>query len=114
MSLATQITSLATRIATEFKSVRTAIAATYTKPAGGIPKTDLATAVQTSLGKADTALQAAPVTSVNTKTGAVTLAASDVSAIPTTADITAVVKITAAAYAALGTKSATTLYVIVG
>lgn len=29
----------------------------YTKPTGGIPKTDLATAVQTSLGKADTALQ---------------------------------------------------------
>ena len=30
----------------------------YTKPTGGIPKTDLASAVQTSLGKADTALQA--------------------------------------------------------
>lgn len=30
---------------------------TYSKPTGGIPKTDLATAVQTSLGKADTALQ---------------------------------------------------------
>jgi hypothetical protein len=30
---------------------------TYTKPSTGIPKTDLATAVQTSLGKADTALQ---------------------------------------------------------
>lgn len=29
----------------------------YSKPAGGIPKTDLADAVQTSLGKADTALQ---------------------------------------------------------
>ena len=29
----------------------------YSKPAGGIPKTDLAQAVQTSLGKADTALQ---------------------------------------------------------
>ena len=32
-------------------------AGTYTKPSGGIPKTDLASAVQTSLGKADTALQ---------------------------------------------------------
>lgn len=31
--------------------------AKYTKPSGGIPKTDLASAVQTSLGKADTALQ---------------------------------------------------------
>lgn len=30
---------------------------TYSKPSGGIPKTDLASAVQTSLGKADTALQ---------------------------------------------------------
>ena len=29
----------------------------YSKPTGGIPKTDLAQAVQTSLGKADTALQ---------------------------------------------------------
>ena len=29
----------------------------YSKPEGGIPKTDLAAAVQTSLGKADTALQ---------------------------------------------------------
>ena len=33
------------------------IAAKYTKPSGGIPKTDLDAAVQTSLGKADTALQ---------------------------------------------------------
>ena len=30
---------------------------TYSKPSGGIPKTDLASSVQTSLGKADTALQ---------------------------------------------------------
>lgn len=29
----------------------------YTKPSGGIPKSDLASSVQTSLGKADTALQ---------------------------------------------------------
>lgn len=34
----------------------------YEKPQGGIPKTDLATAVQTSLGKADTALQASDIT----------------------------------------------------
>lgn len=50
---------------------------TYTKPSGGIPKTDLASAVQTSLGKADTALQTAPVSSVNSKTGAVVLDAGD-------------------------------------
>ena len=30
---------------------------TYSKPAGGIPKTDLSDSVQASLGKADTALQ---------------------------------------------------------
>lgn len=34
----------------------------YSKPSGGIPKTDLASAVQTSLGKADTALQPGDVT----------------------------------------------------
>jgi len=34
-----------------------AIAAKYAKPASGIPASDLASAVQTSLGKADTALQ---------------------------------------------------------
>lgn len=45
----------------------------YVKPTVGIPKEDLASAVQTSLGKADTALQSAPVTSVNNQTGAVTI-----------------------------------------
>ena len=34
--------------------------AKYSKPSGGIPKTDLASAVRTSLGKADSALQDAP------------------------------------------------------
>lgn len=48
-------------------------AGTYSKPSGGIPKTDLASAVQTSLGKADTALQSAPVSSVDGKTGTVTI-----------------------------------------
>ena len=38
-------------------SDKTAWNAKYDKPSGGIPKTDLAEAVQTSLGKADTALQ---------------------------------------------------------
>ena len=36
---------------------KTAWSAKYDKPSGGIPKTDLASDVQTSLGKADTALQ---------------------------------------------------------
>lgn len=35
---------------------------TYSKPSGGIPKSDLAAAVKTSLGKADTALQSVPST----------------------------------------------------
>lgn len=56
--------------------------AKYTKPSSGIPKTDLASDVQTSLGKADTALQSAPVTAVNGKTGDVTLGAGDVGALP--------------------------------
>lgn len=47
--------------------------AKYTKPNDGIPKNDLASDVQISLGKADTALQSAPVTSVNGQTGAVTI-----------------------------------------
>ena len=34
------------------------VASKYTKPSTGIPKSDLASAVQTSLGKADTAIQA--------------------------------------------------------
>lgn len=38
-----------------------------------VAKSDLASDVQTSLGKADSALQSAPVTSVNGKTGAVTI-----------------------------------------
>lgn len=58
---------------------------TYSKPTGGIPKTDLSDSVQASLGKADTALQSAPVTSVNGKTGAVSLVAGDVGAISSAA-----------------------------
>lgn len=51
---------------------------TYSKPAGGIPKTDLSDAVQASLVKADTALQTAPVTSVNGKTGEVVLTSDEI------------------------------------
>ena len=51
---------------------------TYSKPSGGIPKTDLAQGVQQSLNKADSALQTAPVQSVAGKTGAVQLGAGDV------------------------------------
>ncbi len=41
---------------------------TYSKPSGGIPKTDLASAVQTSLGKADTAIQSSDLTNYVTNT----------------------------------------------
>lgn len=43
--------------------------AKYTKPSGGIPKTDLASGVQTSLGKADTALQSITSSDVTTALG---------------------------------------------
>jgi hypothetical protein len=51
----------------------------YVKPTDGIPASDLAAGVRTSLGKADTALQTAPVASVAGRTGAVTLTKADVS-----------------------------------
>lgn len=56
------------------------VAAKYTKPPTGIPASDLAGAVQTSLEKANTALQAAPVTSVNGLTGDVVLTPEDIGA----------------------------------
>lgn len=42
------------------KVINSALDGKYEKPSGGIPKTDLASAVQTSLGKADSALQSIP------------------------------------------------------
>nr|DAU04587.1 MAG TPA: collagen alpha 1(VIII) chain protein [Caudoviricetes sp.] len=51
-----------------------------------VDKSDLASDVQTSLGKADSALQSAPVTSVNGKTGAVTVN------VPTVPSTTALIK----------------------
>ena len=75
----------------------------YSLPSTGIPSNDLSSAVQLSLSKADTALQTAPVTSVNTKTGAVTLSASDVGALPNTTVIPAA---TSATPQPLGTASA--------
>lgn len=43
---------------------------TYSKPTNGIPKTDLATAVQTSLGKADSAVQPSDISDMETKANA--------------------------------------------
>ena len=51
-----------------------------------VAKSDLARDVQTSLGKADSALQSAPVTSVNGKTGAVTIS------VPTVPSTTSLIK----------------------
>ena len=48
------------------------------KPTGGWAATDLTTAVQAQLSKADTALQSAPVSSVAGRTGAVVLTATDI------------------------------------
>lgn len=42
------------------KANKSDLDAKYTKPSTGIPKTDLASDIQTSLGKADTALQSVP------------------------------------------------------
>ena len=52
--------------------------AAYVLPVGGIPKTDLATGIQTSLGLADTALQSAPVTTVAGLTGDISLTKNDI------------------------------------
>lgn len=54
----------------------------YTLPANGIPYADMDSTVQGLLDKANTALQTAPVSSVNNKTGAVVLDARDVNALP--------------------------------
>lgn len=65
----------------------TQVNAKYTKPSTGIPKSDLASAVQTSLGKADTAVQTETDPTVPTWAKASskpTYTASEVGAVPTT------------------------------
>lgn len=47
-----------TQYTIEDETSRTALNSKYVKPSGGIPATDLAAAVQTSLGKADGAIPA--------------------------------------------------------
>lgn len=51
--------------------------AKYVKPSGGISDTDLSSSVKSALAKANSALQTAPVASVNGKTGAVNLVPAD-------------------------------------
>lgn len=59
-------------------AAKSAADAKYTKPTGGIPKADLATAVQTSLGKADTALQAHQTIATGSGNGTIAVAGKDV------------------------------------
>jgi hypothetical protein len=68
--------------ASDFNEVTTAVNANYTKPGTGIPSTDLASAVQTSLGKADSAVQSVASTNITdaTTTGKAVLVATDASA----------------------------------
>lgn len=78
-----------TTVNANFAELSTLVAGKYAKPSTGIPATDLAAAVQTSLGKADTALQVAPVVSVAGRTGAVTLSINDISGAVKTVNNTA-------------------------
>lgn len=55
-----EIRSGAAKGATALQSYTEKYTGTYNKPSTGIPKSDLASGVQTSLGKADTALQSIP------------------------------------------------------
>ena len=57
---------------------QTAWSAKYDKPSGGIPKTDLASAVQTSLGKADSAVQSITATGDATGTATVSSGAASI------------------------------------
>lgn len=50
------VTAIAGRVST-IEGKESGWDAKYSKPSGGIPKSDLASAVQTSLGKADSAVQ---------------------------------------------------------
>jgi hypothetical protein len=66
--------------------VAIAVNAAYTKPGTGIPSTDLASAVQTSLGKADSAVQSVASTNITdaTTTGKAILTTTDASTARTT------------------------------
>lgn len=68
--------------AADANAVANGVNSAYVKPGGGIPKTDLASAVQVSLGKADTAVQAVSASSISdsTATGRNVLTAADAAA----------------------------------
>lgn len=77
--LAAQYDGKGKEISSEY-ATKASVNGKYTKPSGGIPESDLSAEVRASLSRADSALQAAPVTSVNSKTGNVVLSAEDVEA----------------------------------
>ena len=64
-----------------YAALKSSIAAKYTKPEGGIPKTDLASDVQASLGKADSAVQSATLTSTISTHNTSSTAHSDIRAL---------------------------------
>ena len=72
--------------ASDANDVATAVNAAYVKPGTGVPATDLASAVQTSLGKADSAVQSVASTNITdaTTTGKAVLTAADASSARTT------------------------------
>ena len=63
---------------TTYDGYQAKIDAKYTKPTGGIPKTDLSLAVQTSLGKADSALQSHQQITTGSANGTISVDGSDV------------------------------------
>ena len=72
--------------ASDANAVGTAVNAAYVKPGTGIPSTDLAAAAQTSLGKADSAVQSVASTNItdSTTTGRAILTTTDASTARTT------------------------------
>lgn len=61
MSLASQVSALATRIGQEIKAIRALATAKYTKPSAGIPAGDLSSEVITALQAGLASLQSVPV-----------------------------------------------------
>ena len=60
------------------KVINSALNGKYEKPTGGIPKTDLSSAVQTSLGKADSALQSHQQITTGSANGTISVGGTDV------------------------------------
>lgn len=63
---------------TTYDGYQSQISAKYTKPNNGIPKADLDSSVQTSLGKADTALQAHQTITTGSANGTIAVGGTDV------------------------------------